>query len=102
MFAQPHTVLAESLPRSSRNHRPTREAWKTNLENKKRGAGFTQPLPWLPYPPPEYFAKLDDYCSNVNAWQAAVVTTGALPLAPALNRTTPSSVAQKLRTPEML
>ena len=73
-----------------------------NKPRKKRGAGFTQLLPWLPYPPPEYFAKLKSYCISINAWQAAVVITGALPLDPGLNRITPSSVAQKLRTPEML
>ena len=53
-------------------------------------------------PSPRYSAKLEIYCSSVNAWHAAVVTTGVLPLAPALKRTTPSSVAQKLRTPEIL
>jgi len=42
------------------------------------------------------------YCSTVNAWQAAVVVTGVLPAAPGLNRSTPSSLEQKLRTPDWL
>src|SRR2546430_8314888 len=42
------------------------------------------------------------YCNTVKAWQAAVVVTGALPAAPGLNRSTPSSLAQKLRTPDWL
>lgn len=91
MFEPLLAVLAVPLPRSSTS------------KYEKRGAGLlTQLLPWLSYPPPEYSAKLESYCSNVNAWQAPVVITGVLPLAPGLKRTTPSSVAQKLRTPEML
>ena len=42
------------------------------------------------------------YCNTVKAWQAAVVVTGALPAAPGLNRSTPSSLEQKLRTPDWL
>jgi hypothetical protein len=41
----------------------------------------------------------NSYCMMANAWQAALVTTGVLPDAPGLKRITPSSVAQKSRTP---
>ena len=53
-------------------------------------------------PSPRYFANQLNYCSTVKAWQAAVVVTGVLPAAPALNRSTPSSLEQKLRTPDWL
>src|SRR5437870_11547661 len=72
-------------------------------EMPKKRSWVIDPAPVLAdVPSPRYFAKLDGYCISRNAWQAAGVTTGALPVDPALKRTTPSSVAQKLRTPEML
>lgn len=44
----------------------------------------------------------NSYGNTVKAWQPAVVAIGALAAAPALKRMTPSSFAQKLRTPDWL
>jgi hypothetical protein len=71
---------------------------------EKQGAEIFISAPiWL-IPSPRYFAKhfCNAYCMMPKAWQAAVVTTGVLPDAPGLKRITPSSVAQKSRTPERL
>jgi len=71
------------------------------LRKNKRSTGFLSGAPWL-VPSPRYFANQLNYCSTVKAWQAAVVVTGALPAAPGSNRSTPSSLEQKLRTPDWL
>ena len=42
------------------------------------------------------------YGSTVKAMQAALVVPGVLPVEPALKRMTPSSLEQKLRTPDWL
>jgi hypothetical protein len=70
---------------------------------KTRSRDFHLGSLWL-IPSPRYFAKhfCNAYCMMPKAWQAAVVTTGVLPDAPGPKRITPSSVAQKSRTPERL
>ena len=68
-------------------------------EGKKKSIGDCSDAPCL-LPSRRVLGK--SYGSTVNALQPAVVATGALPTAPALKRMTPSSFAQKLRTPDWL
>ena len=69
-------------------------------QHKKKGTERTRfPIGCVPSPRVQ---RQTCYCILVKAWQAASVATGRLPAAPGLKRITPSSVEQKLRTPEML
>jgi len=71
--------------------------------SKKQGEpGWLSRLPVRLCTLPQVRRQKLDYCMAVKAKQAAVVFRGVLPAPPGLKRITPSSVAQKLRTPEML
>src|SRR5882724_13156918 len=67
---------------------------------RKKGASDVNPMLLCPSVPSPGTRQLANYGSTVKATQAALVVTGVLPLAPALKRMTPSSLEQKLRTPD--